>query len=477
MFNNLSYRYKTPLSLSMVILFTASIVSAILIVQAYQDTQKDLIWNALNLGKVLARTIRPFLLHDDLWQAYETINIPFDQANGAESPTRLAIILDAQNRIYVSTDPSQFPVLGKLSETKSEYAVLEHRIAARSEKPFTIENVDPHQILMVIPILADDKTPLGTLILSYSKSILLQRFYHTVEQVAIVTFAVIAILLPFGWYLGKRMTKPLIHLAECMGRIGHELPADIQCDLHFSRDEIGFLGGRFKIMLNELREKQILERRMLASERLAAIGRLTAGIAHEINNPLGGMLNAINTFNRHGNPDLLTSKTISLIGRGLLQIKQTVAALLIEAKLENHALTPQDIEDARTLIMEDVNKKQISLNWRNEIDEPLPLPSTQVRQILLNLLLNAVKATREHGHMDCQITKELDKFKLAVKNDGDYIKPEKMEHLFEPFSSSGSEGHGLGLWITYQLVQQMNGQIEVESQPDQTTFTITLPIE
>uniref|UniRef100_E6QQ89 histidine kinase n=1 Tax=mine drainage metagenome TaxID=410659 RepID=E6QQ89_9ZZZZ len=477
MFNDLSYRYKTPLILSMVILLTASIVSANLIVQIYQDTRRDVIWNALDLGKVLARTIRPFLLHDDLWRTYETINIPFNQSSGGRTPARLAIVLDAQNRIYVSTDPSHFPILGKLSETKSRYAILEHQISARGEKPFAMEHIDPHRILMVVPILADDKTPLGTLILSYPKSILVQHLYHSIKRVVIVTLAIITILLPFGWYLSKFITKPLIQLAQCMGKIGHELPADIQCGLHFGRDEIGFLGRRFENMLNELREKQAMERRMLASERLAAIGRLTAGIAHEINNPLGGMLNAINTFDRHGNPDLLTNKTISLIGRGLLQIKQTVADLLIEARLENHALTPQDIEDARTLIMEDVNKKQISLNWHNEIEEPLPLPSTQVRQILLNLLLNAVKATHEHGHLDCQITKEPDKFKLAVNNDGDYIKPEKMEHLFEPFSNSGPEGHGLGLWITYQLVQQMNGQIEVESQPDRTAFTVTLPIE
>lgn len=477
MFSNLSYRYKTPLSLSLVILLTALVVSATLIVRAYQDTQKDLVWNALNLGKVLARTLRPFLLHDDLWRTYETINIPFDQTNGGGAPSRLAIVLDAQNRIYVSTDPSQFPVLGKLSEIKPQYVVLEHRIAARGEKPFAVADADPQQILIIVPILADDKTPLGTLILSYSKSIFLPRFYHTVEQVAIVTLAVIAILLPIGWYWGKRMTKPLVHLAECMGRIGRELPADIQCDLHLGQDEIGVLGDRFKRMLDELKEKQVLERQMLASERLAAIGRLTAGIAHEINNPLCGMLNAINTFNRHGNPDMLTSKTISLIGRGLLQIKETVSALLVEAKLENHALTPQDIEDARTLIAADAKKKQISLDWRNEIDEPFPLPSTQVRQILLNLLLNAVKATRKHGRMVCQIAKEADKLKLTVKNDGDHISPEKMEHLFEPFSGSGPEGHGLGLWITYQLVQQMNGQIGVESQPDQTIFTVTLPIE
>lgn len=478
-FHDLSYRHKIPLSLSLIILLTAFAVSTIFILNAYRDAQQDLIGNALSLGRVLARTLRPLLLHDDLWQTYEVISTPFDSETekGARSPNRIAFVLDSRNRIYVSTDPRRYRILDTLSRIKPEYVSLERRIADGDKEPFVVSDIDSQRILMVVPILADDDTRLGTLILSYSRFIFLPRFYHTAEQVAIVTLAAIVTLIPVGWYWGKRMTRPLVHLAECMGKISRELPQAIQCDLHLGKDEIGILGMNFKQMLDELKEKQALESQMFASERLAAIGRLTAGIAHEINNPLGGMLNAINTHKRHGNPDPLTGKTISLIERGLCQIKETVAALLVEAKFESHALTPQDIEDAYTLVAADAHNKQIRFEWRNEVYRVVPLASTYVRQILLNLLMNAINAARERGNVSCQVVLEQDVLQIIVTNDGKHIDQERMTLLFEPFLSDGSEGHGLGLWITYQVVHQLNGQIHVDSAPGRTIFRVSLPWE
>jgi signal transduction histidine kinase len=281
--------------------------------------------------------------------------------------------------------------------------------------------------------------------------------------------------------LGKRMAAPLEYLAGAMAKVGREPTRNIGQGLAQGRDEIGVLSIRFGQLLKELEEKKAMEGQMLASERLAAIGRLTAGIAHEINNPLGGMLNAISTYRKHGHPDTMTLKTMSLLERGLTQIQQTVAALLVEARLESHALTPQDIEDARTLVAPDAQHKKAELVWNSEIAEPLPLPSTQVRQILLNLLLNAVAAVRPHGQLDCSITRMNGSLRMSIANDGEQISRDRLEHLYEPFSHIGrgstTNGNGLGLWVTYQLVQQMHGVIEADSGPSRTTFTVTLPIE
>ena len=477
MFRNLSYLYKTPLSVSVVILLTAMVVAGTLIAQTYRDAKQDLAHSALSLGKVLSRTLRPALLHDQVWQAYETITTPLDTAIRDASSQQMFILLDANHQIYVSTQPARFPMLATLSGVDSIYANLERQIRQyRAPEPFTVEDALPGKLFFVVPILAEDGVTLGTLVMQYSTSVFLARFYKSLERVAISILAVLVVLLPLGWYGGRRLAAPLIHLAECMGRIGRELPASIECDLHDSRDEIGILSSRFKRMLEELREKHALEKQMVASDRLAAIGRLTAGIAHEVNNPLGGMLNAINTYKRHGTPDALAAKTLSLLERGLSQIEETVAALLVEAKLESHALTPQDIEDARTLIQADVQKKNAHLNWKNDVAEALPLPSTQVRQILLNLLLNAVHAVRAQGNVVCRIYVSDEQLTLSVQNDGACISPQQMEHLFEPFFDVESNGHGLGLWVTYQLVEQLGGLIHVTSEPDNTIFRVTLPL-
>ncbi|MFN4263344.1 MAG: sensor histidine kinase [Thioalkalivibrionaceae bacterium] len=472
---DLSYRIKTPLSVILVILLTAVIVSSTLLVRAYQDSRQDLIENSLNLGKVLARTLRPAMTRDEVWQAYEIIMTPLEQ--GGDDPQRQILVLDRAGDVYVSSRPDAMPMLTPARELGPVFAqLMEHIEQRQGQEAFVVTDVDPQRYLLVVPILSEDSTNQGTLILSYARSLLLPRFYDTVEQVILATLFVLAVLLPLGWYWGKRLTEPLGHLAGCLEKVGSEPPTRIQCELYEGGDEIGVLSSRFRRMLEELRQKEELERGVMASERLAAVGRLTAGIAHEINNPLGGMLNALSTYRRHGTPDAITARTLSLLERGLLQIKETVGALLVEARLESHALTPQDIQDIHTLILPDVQARSLELVWAVRLIDPVALPSTQVRQIMLNLLLNAVQASHPGGRVSCDLGVTRQGLCMEVINHGDPIPAERMAHLFEPFSGSSARGHGLGLWVTYQLVQQMDGRIEVESGEGRTLFRVVLPL-
>ncbi len=216
---------------------------------------------------------------------------------------------------------------------------------------------------------------------------------------------------------------------------------------------------------------------MVTSERLAAVGRLAAGVAHEINNPLGGMLNAIDTFKHHGCTDAVTGKTLSLLERGLEQIRETVSALLVETRSESNALTPHDVDDVQTLLQPDAHKKALRITWNNGLSEPVPLPATPIRQILINLSLNAVQAAPEGAAVDCCIHRDRDRLRIRVGNEGDGIPAGRADRLFEPFVHRNPSGHGLGLWVTYQIVQQLNGEISVKSEAGHTHFTVQLPLE
>jgi signal transduction histidine kinase len=285
-----------------------------------------------------------------------------------------------------------------------------------------------------------------------------------------------AVLLPIGWYLGDRMVRPLIQLANCLGRVGRQPLEQIQCTLHEGSDEIGQLGVRFHQMLHELEQKQRLETQMVAAERLAAVGRLAAGVAHEINNPLGGMLNAISTYRRHGSADPVAEKTFGLLERGLQQIRDTVSALLVEARASSHDLTPQDVDDVATLLRPDAQKRAVRLSLENSLAAPLPVPASPVRQVLINLSLNAVQATPAGGAVHCRIHSGEGRLAIEVDNEGETIPAERLRHLFEPFVHHNPAGHGLGLWVTYQIIQQLQGRIDVESQAGCTRFTVLLPV-
>jgi len=126
-------------------------------------------------------------------------------------------------------------------------------------------------------------------------------------------------------------------------------------------------------------------------------------------------------------------------------LRISLAALLVEARLENHPLSSQEVEDTRTLLAADIRSKAIHLSWKNRLDEPVPLPSTLVRQILINLLLNATEAVQEDGHIACQVWMESGSLRLEVVNDGRHIDERQMDRLFEPFAEARERGTGLGL--------------------------------
>jgi signal transduction histidine kinase len=336
---------------------------------------------------------------------------------------------------------------------------------------------------LALPVTADELL-MGTLVMRFPHDLHWPRFVDIAQRAGLITLLVLVILLPISWLWSQRIAEPLVRLAQCMQHVGSEVERTPDCKLDSLRntthDEIGALARQFQHMLHELEQKRAMERQMLVSERLAALGRLSAGIAHEINNPLGGMLNAITTWKRHSAPDPHSEKTLALIERGLLQIRDTVSALLVEARPGALNLEPIDIEDVRHLIQPNLMDKQIHLAWDNRLEHLLPLPATLIRQVLINLLLNAMHAVEPHGRIEVQVMQKQDHLRIHVANDGAYIQPERIPHLFEPFGlfqpTEGSTGHGLGLWMTYQIVSQLNGCIEVRSEPGWTEFTLSLPI-
>lgn len=475
MLHDLSYRYKTPLSFSAIALVVALAVSAVLIWRAYGDSKQDLAAGAERLSRSLARALVPSMLRDDVWGAYETIMTPLDERTSSH-PSPTILVLDERGRIYAASKPSRFPTATELADADPALAGLKEWMMQPASEPRVVEDSAVAQIYVAVPI-TNEGGRLGTVVLAYASTFFLPRFYGTVQQVLLTTGAILVVLLPLGWYWGRRMAKPLVHLAACMDKVGSLPPSAVECDLRLSKDEIGHLGDRFKLMLQQLQDKEALERQMVRANRLAAIGRITGGIAHEINNPLGGMLNAISTFRRHGPADPFTTRTLSLLERGLIQVREIVAALLVEARVETHALTRQDIEDVHTLVSADLKRKSVDLQWENGVHEPLPLPSTQVRQILINLFLNAVQAVNDGGKVQCRVQQDAQRLLIEVKNDGRHISEKQMEHLFEPFAGVNEQGAGLGLWLIYQITQQLKGNIEVESRPGMTWFSVTIPFE
>jgi signal transduction histidine kinase len=475
---DLSFRYKIPIWGSLLILVTAFAVSGVLMAEAYDELSEDLVINAKLLGRALSASLFPAMLNEDTWRAADTVSEPIVGKNGAYPlQAETIFVLDNQLHIYAASHPKLTPLHTALAGLGPEYAVLAEQIPKIGEYDSQPIDVPHSNYLYVATPVAKDGVHLGTLIVVCDKKVFLPRFMHISWHGWFVGGLVLAVLLPINWYWGQRMTRPLVKLTTSMSELGTRLPTDLDPNLYVHDDELGRLFKAYNEMLTELKTKDELEKQMVQSERLAALGQLAAGVAHEINNPLGGMLTAIDTLRCHGELDPRTSRTIALIERGLAQIKDTVSALLVEARLKSRDLTPQDIEDVRTLIAPQARKKALHIGWRNALDRNLDLPATLIRQIMINLLLNAVQAATQQGTVDCEIGIVDGALQILVSNDGKTLTPEQMQHLFEPFSPLSEGGHGLGLWVTYQIVHQLGGFIAATRDDGVMHFTVNIPVE
>ncbi|GAB4344485.1 MAG: hypothetical protein Kow006_00500 [Gammaproteobacteria bacterium] len=477
-FFDLSIRHKIPLWGGALIIVSTLSVSGTLMYRAYQDLKSTLITSAGNLGSALAQTLVTPLLHDDVWRGFEIVRAPFRGTNqGSPVQPELAMVLNLEHRVFVSSNPERLPMLTEIGKIDADYARLSDAIAPNRIEPVTvIEPEDSLRIFVATPMI-DSGTRLGTLVLVYSRSALHYMFLRTALGGALLGVLVLAVLLPVNWYWGQRMATPLVRLTQRMEEIQHHIPEHLEPELYDYRDELGRLFETYNRMVATLREKVLLERGIVSSERLAAVGRLTAGIAHEINNPLAGMLTALDTLKRRGDLDERALKTLGLLERGLLQVRDTVAALLVEARQERRNLHRHDLEDVQTLIQPGAAKAGVRLEFDLQVDGSVAVPALSVRQVLINLLNNAVEAAGEGGWVRCVVSASEEGLKLEVANRSDYIPPERLENLFEPFVSYREGGHGLGLWVTYQLVSQMEGRIEVTSEEETVRFRVFLPID
>ncbi len=451
------YRTKLALAFSLIALGSIGVAFLLALIQGYRELKDQRVEDALHITRLLALDLASRLLDDDLWGAFEAVT-RFDPVE--------VVVLDREGRIYVTDRPQNRELLGRpLEALGGPYEGL------RGAGPSVVER--DGGLFVVVPIASQGVT-LGAVIARYALAPLHRRLATLAVHTAAYALVLVGILLPLGWWLGGRMVRPLHQLRRCMGMVGRVPLEGIHCRLTASRDEIGALARAFTSMLEALKEKALMEKRMMEAERLAALGRFAAGIAHELNNPLGGMLNALSTYRRHGQDPRVAEKTFALLERGLWQMRNILQALLGEARVGDRELGPEDLDDVFTLVGAYVKKKGVHLKRSCPLDHALPLPATQVRQVLINLLLNAAEAVPPGGCIAVRCQEAEGYLHLEVEDDGPGIPRERHPHLFEPFHS-GKGGSGMGLWMSYRIVSQLGGRIEVEDREPGALFRVVLP--
>ena len=152
-------------------------------------------------------------------------------------------------------------------------------------------------------------------------------------------------------------------------------------------------------MARALNEREELASRLANQEKYAVLGKLASGMAHEVNNPLGGLFNAVDTLRRHGDDAKVREATLNLLERGLTHVRNVVGSTLVTYRREvaDNSLRPVDIDDLRLLIEPEASRKRLQIAWVNNLHGVSTVAVESVRQVILNLLINACAATSAGG--------------------------------------------------------------------------------
>jgi signal transduction histidine kinase len=225
------------------------------------------------------------------------------------------------------------------------------------------------------------------------------------------------------------------------------------------------------------------EAQLIRSDKLAALGQLAAGIAHEIRNPLTSINILIHSMTEDLPSGDSHKEDLKVIEEEINRINEIVDQFLRFAKPARPLLEKADVlsvfEETLQLLRPQIEKQQIVIQKGFQALPIIQMDREQMKQAILNLLLNAIQAMPGGGHLTLrsQNSKDGQWIHILIKDSGVGIPDEDMNRLFDPFFSTKERGIGLGLSIAHRIIDQHHGKIEVESAPGKgTLFTVWLPI-
>ena len=391
-------------------------------------------------------------------------------------PAVYAFIVDENGKVLAHNHPGYYGMLYNDPITRAALAENGYRHGVVDDGLGDILD-------MALPLRIAGKS-WGALRVGFSMSPMEDK-YHAFRM-RILMFSALLFLAGTGIFflVGHSMSRPLARLSQAMSHV--DLGAFEAHPPAPRRDEIGMLQNSFHDMLVRLQkseqERQRALNQLIQQEKMATIGKIVAGVAHEINNPLaaisacgyklkgimpGGMENCVEILNEGTLRIQGIVQQLSDFSRTCSLELQHVASDTFFKEITNFARMALKRADVRFTATDNCQPTVLSID------------KGKLHQVVLNLLVNAADASPPHGSIELTADIRGDDYCLTVKDQGAGIPPEHIERIFDIFYTTkpAGEGTGIGLAICKSIVELHQGTIKVDSGPAGTSFTFTIPIE
>ena len=266
---------------------------------------------------------------------------------------------------------------------------------------------------------------------------------------------------------------------------GKGAPVILGCSVSPLKDRNGKQIG-YIVIFQDLTEIKLMEEKLAKSKKLALIGEMAAGLAHEMRNPLASITGSIQLLGQHAKLDETDKRLMQIIMRGKEQLDHFVRDFLLLSRPVPEKREPVRLQVVVEEVLENI---KMTKEWNDDIKVSQSFTGTldawankeQVRQMIQNLILNALQAMEGAGHLkleihDAKLEDQKDYTVFTVADDGSGIDEKDLKNVFEPFFTNKEKGTGLGLAIVSRLVDGYGGKIKIESKVSEgTTVTVWLP--
>jgi two-component system, NtrC family, sensor kinase len=498
------------LSITVIVIIVAAVSGLVNVNTEERQLQDALILGADQLSKAITSATWHAMLDDDREAAYEVMRTIAEK----QGIDRIRIFNRAGQVRFSTTAEERNPLTA---------IDLSHRVV------ISTGSGGRRRLEMVTPIYNEGSCSqaachahpagvkeLGVLDVALDLGIVDREVASVKFRVLLVTAVEIALISLFIIYFTRRfLDRPIGQLIKACKRVS-QMELDQPLGSLDSSEELGDLARSFDRMRERLRgalaeinqftlnleskveertrELQAAQKKLLQSDRLASLGQLSASVAHEINNPVSGVLNLSMLMQRMLKEDGIPPgrleefrKYLGQVTSETTRVGRIVSDLLAFSRRSKPQRAPADLNRLVTGTLSLVQHKMRlnNVDVVTALADQLPAAqcdAQQIQQVILNLVLNAAEATQTRANRQVRVETSAGAgaVRLAVSDNGEGIPPENLAKIFDPFFTTKSEGKGvgLGLAVSYGIVHAHGGEIEVKSTAGEgTTFVVTFPLD
>nr|CAJ31152.1 histidine protein kinase [uncultured sulfate-reducing bacterium] len=466
----LGLRTKFFLYSNTLIVVTMLLVTLIWVMHERASKTRAIESRGRSIVEAMAIPITDSLMYEDIGLMEETgliENYITEILSRNQDLMEYVVVTDRQGRVIHS---NRWELLGQPFDR-----VISEEALAQGVQVENRRDIDGKAVLEVRSPLSISTRFWGSLIVGFSVASVNAQVDEVARRAALVAFFLMLSSSVLTAVYVETLIRPILYLNQTMKRAGRgnlsvRAPAG-------GGDEVGELADAFNRMMNEMKQVRDREKVQLSqlahTEKMAAVGTLAAGVAHEVRNPLAGVLASLE--NMRANPDdrEMAERYVDLIEDGLQRIEHTVRTLLDFSREQEISLEPTSINHSLRHVAElaayKIRKAGVEVVF--DLAEPgtaqVMADHFQMEQLFLNLVLNAVEAMPEGGVLTLRTRVKWGKVEVAVEDTGVGIAEDVRDRIFDPFFTTREvgAGTGLGLAVSHSIVGAHRGTIKVESTP------------